>query len=127
MADSLNIAKEIFESDDFDSALRELYTSAWSDSNSAVCYVLSIAPDNGGWFEFAVIADSAMVRNGDPVETGEITTILRVPAVGDDACEIEDYAIDSMIERLQDPETQAEVVDRIRNAGIYASDGSDVD
>jgi len=66
MADSLNIAKEIFESDDFDSALRELYTSAWSDSNSAVCYVLSIAPDNGGWFEFAVVADSAMVRGGDP-------------------------------------------------------------
>jgi len=119
MADSLNIAKEIFESDDFDSALRELYTSAWSDSNGAVCYVLSIAPDNGGWFEFAIVADSAMMRSGDPVETGEITTILRVPAAGDDACdacEIEDYAIDSMIERLQDPETQSEVVDRIRNA-----------
>ena len=93
MADSLNIAKEIFESDDFDSALRELYADAWSDSNGAVCYVLSIAPDNGGGFEFAVVADSAMMRNGDPVETGEITTILRVPAAGDDACdacEIED-------------------------------------
>jgi len=119
MADSLNIAKEIFESDDFDSALRELYTSAWSDSNSAVCYVLSIAPDGGEGFEFAVVADSAMMRGGDPKETGEITTILRVPAAGDDACdacEIEDYAIDSMIERLQDPETQSEVVGRIRNA-----------
>ena len=119
MADSLDISKAIFESDDFDSALRELYADAWSDSNGAVCYVLSIAPDNGGWFEFAIVADSAMMRSGDPVETGEITTILRVPAAGDDACdacEIEDYAIDSMIERLRDPETAWDLIDRIRNA-----------